>query len=183
MRKLQITNHKQLTISKSQNINKVLPFGHCDFRYCLLFVICGLLFGISSISCSRHTVPRTNQVCFTVKCVNVEVVQKEEELHRGLQFRESLGPDSGMLFVFQKSGPYAFWMKDTLIPLDMIWMDYARRIVHIEHNVPPCVADPCPRYPPGHEALYVLEVNAGYAQKLGLQLGDMAEFRLKEAEK
>ncbi|MBI5149637.1 MAG: DUF192 domain-containing protein [Candidatus Omnitrophica bacterium] len=105
-------------------------------------------------------------------------MQKEEELHRGLQFRRSLDPGSGMLFVFQKSEPYTFWMKDTLIPLDMIWIDSGRRIVHVEHNVPPCVADPCPRYPPGHEALYVLEINAGYAVRLGLQLGETAEFRL-----
>jgi len=119
-----------------------------------------------------------NQVCFARKCINVEVVQKEEELHRGLQNRKSLAPNNGMLFVFEKSWPYAFWMKDTLIPLDMIWMDYARRIVHIEHNVPPCEADPCPRYPPGHEALYVLEINAGYADKFKLKLGDTAEFRL-----
>ena len=74
-------------------------------------------------------------------------------------------------------------MKDTLIPLDMIWMDSERRIVHIEHNVPPCAADPCPRYPPSGPALYVLEINAGFAAKLGLKVGDTMEFRLKEAEK
>ena len=124
-----------------------------------------------------------DQVCFAQKCINVEVAQEEEELHRGLQFRKSLGPDSGMLFVFEKNWPYAFWMKDTLIPLDMIWMDDTRKIVHIEHNVPPCAADPCPKYPPGHEALYVLEISAGYAKKFGLQSGDTAEFRLREAEK
>lgn len=123
------------------------------------------------------------QVCFARKCINVEVVQKEEELHRGLQFRKSLGPDSGMLFVFKESRPHAFWMKDTLLPLDMIWMDGARRIVHIEGNVPPCTADPCPTYSPRDEALYVLEINAGSAQQLGLQLGDTAELRLREAGK
>lgn len=133
--------------------------------------------------CSSRIAQQQDQVCFQDQCVNVEVVQKEEELHRGLQFRASLAPDGGMLFVFKKSGPYAFWMKDTLIPLDMIWMGPARRIVHIEHNVPPCAADPCPRYTPAAEALYVLEVNAGYAVELGLQLGDTAELRLKEAEK
>ena len=147
------------------------------------FVSCFLFLCFFCEGCSRPAVQADNQVCFGDKCVKVEVVQKEEELHRGLQFRKFLDPHSGMLFVFQKSWQYAFWMKDTLIPLDMVWMDYGRRIVHIEHNVPPCTADPCPRYPPGQEALYVLEVNAGYAEKLGLKLGDTAEFRLKEAEK
>jgi len=130
MNKLQITNHKSQTNSNSKITIKPRSFV-CDFGiwYCQLFVICGLLFGISGISCSKNTAQKINQVCFGDKCVQVEVVRKEEELHRGLQFRTSLAPDGGMLFVFQKSGPYAFWMKDTLIPLDMIWMDSERRIV------------------------------------------------------
>lgn len=142
-----------------------------------LLVSCFLFFYFFCGGCSRPTAQAINQVCFRDKCVKVEVVQKKEELHRGLQFRKSLDADRGMLFIFQKSRPYAFWMKDTLIPLDMIWMDDGRRIVHIEHNVPPCAADPCPRYTPRHEALYVLEINAGYARKIGIQLGDLAEFR------
>lgn len=149
-----------------------------------VWVIVGMLVpGGFLAGCLRPDAQAVDRVCFGKECVNVEVVQKEEELHRGLQFRKSLGPDSGMLFVFRKSWPYAFWMKDTLIPLDMIWMDDTRKIVYIEHNVPPCTADPCPSYPPKHAALYVLEINAGYAVKLGLQFGDTAEFRLKEAEK
>lgn len=131
------------------------------------------------VECSRSAAQTVGQVCFKDKCVTVEVVQKEEELHHGLQFRKSLDPDGGMLFIFKKSGPYAFWMKDTLIPLDMIWMDDTRKIVHVEHNVPPCAADPCPQYPPGHEALSVLEINAGYANELGLKIGDIAEFRFE----
>lgn len=130
---------------------------------------------------SQGSAQSQDQVCFAQKCINVEVVEKEEELQRGLQFRESLDPGGGMLFVFKESRPHAFWMKDTLIPLDMIWMDDARRIVHIEGNVPPCPADPCPRYTPAAEALYVLEVNAGHAAKLDLKVGDTAEFRLRKA--
>ena len=145
----------------------------------LVWVIVGMFVsGGFWAGCSRPDARAADRVCFGEKCVNVEVVQKEEELHRGLQFRKSLDPAGGMLFVFKESRPYAFWMKDTLIPLDMIWMDDGRRIVHIEHDVPPCTVDPCPSYPPKQAALYVLEVNAGYAVKLGLQLRDTAEFRL-----
>ena len=151
--------------------------------FSVIFASCFLLLCFFCGGCSRPDAWTINQVCFGDKCVQVEVVRKEEELHRGLQFRTSLAPDSGMLFVFQKSWSYAFWMKDTLIPLDMIWLDDARRVVHIEHNVPPCTADPCPRYPPGHEALYVLEINAGYADQLGLKIGDIAEFALREVKK
>jgi uncharacterized membrane protein (UPF0127 family) len=128
--------------------------------------------------CFPDLAEQQDQVCFPRKCFNVEVVQKEEELRRGLQFRKSLDRGSGMLFIFKESWPYAFWMKDTLIPLDMIWMDDTRKVVHVEHNVPPCTMDPCPSYPPKQAALYVLEINAGYAEKFGLQIGDIAEFRL-----
>ncbi len=100
------------------------------------------------------------------------------ERTRGLQHRESLSPQSGMLFVFERSWPYTFWMKDTLIPLDMIWMDYTRKIVHIEHDVPPCKADPCPHYGSRNKALYVLELNAGEARQFDLNIGDVAKFHL-----
>ena len=174
MNKSQTTNHKLQTNSNAQITIKKNSFV-CNFgiRYCLLLMICSLLFG----TFDRSFAQSADQVCFRDQCINVEVVLKDEERSRGLMFRESLAVDSGMLFIFEKSWPYAFWMKDTLIPLDMIWLDEARKIVHIEKDVPPCTADPCPRYVPAGDALYVLEVNAGYAAKLGLQLGDTAEFQ------
>ena len=119
-----------------------------------------------------------NQVCFPDHCFKVEVVEKNEDRRRGLQFRKSLSEDAGMLFVFETSYPYSFWMKDTLIPLDMIWLDYARRVVHIESHVPPCRQDPCATYTPSSAALYVLEISAGQAEKMGLSLNAQAEFRL-----
>ena len=163
---------REVRNKKAKRTRNSFFFASCFLSLCLF---CG--------GCSSRSAQQQDQVCFKDQCVNVEVVQKEEELHRGLQFRKSLNPDSGMLFIFKKSWPYAFWMKDTLIPLDMVWMDYGRRVVHIEHNVPPCAADPCPSYAPEQEALYVLEINAGYAEKFKLELGDTAEFKLKEAEK
>lgn len=144
-----------------------------------LLIIGGLLIGIFRAGCPIKR-SRADQVCFEKQCINVEVVQKEEDLRRGLQLREFLDPQSGMLFIFAQSRRHSFWMKDTWIPLDMIWMDYGRRIVHVEHDVPPCRKDPCPTYTPSQEALYVLEVNAGYSQELGLELGDRAEFRFRE---
>lgn len=159
-------------------------FAFGNFPLCILFIFSALCVGILGNVYSAYAAKsRADQVCFSRKCVNVEIVREREEIRRGLQFRNSLGVDNGMLFIFSKSWPYAFWMKDTLIPLDMVWMDYGRRIIHIEHNVPPCKEDPCPRYEPGHPALYVLEINAGYAKKLGLKIGDTAQFKLRETEK
>jgi uncharacterized membrane protein (UPF0127 family) len=81
-------------------------------------------------------------------------------------------PDHGMIFLFKESGNYPFWMKNTLIPLDMLWLDETFRVVHISERVPPCQADPCPSYPPGVTARAVLELNGGRARQLGLKEGD-----------
>ena len=94
--------------------------------------------------------------------VQAEIVDTPDAVERGLMFRESLGPNEGMLFVFEKAGFYPFWMKNTLIPLDIIWIDEAWRIVSIAESVPPCRADPCPTYPPAGDARYVVEVSAGF---------------------
>jgi uncharacterized membrane protein (UPF0127 family) len=87
-------------------------------------------------------------------------------------YRESLGRNEGMLFVFEQSGFYPFWMKNTLIPLDIIWIDEDWRIVSIAESVPPCRAEPCPTYPPAAQARYVVEVNAGFARRHGVARGD-----------
>jgi uncharacterized membrane protein (UPF0127 family) len=77
-------------------------------------------------------------------------------------YRKSLAEDGGMVFVFDEEGNHSFWMKNTLIPLDMLWIGEDKKIIHIEHNVPPCKADPCPAYGPNAtSARYVVELNAG----------------------
>lgn len=85
-----------------------------------------------------------------------------------------------MLFVFSSATKHSFWMKDTLIPLDMIWMDYAHRVVDMRTQVPPCTSDPCPVYTPSANALYVLEINSGLSDTIGLKIGDEVDFRLKK---
>lgn len=84
--------------------------------------------------------------------------------------------DHGMLFVFPEAQPLTFWMKDTLIPLDMLFFDDAHRLVAIQANAPPCKADPCQVYPSVVPARYVLELNAGTAAKLGVRKGDVIDF-------
>ncbi|MGE0268034.1 MAG: DUF192 domain-containing protein [Candidatus Omnitrophota bacterium] len=132
--------------------------------------------------CSGCGVPDTsaNQVCFEQSCFLVETASTPEQRSLGLMHRKSLDQDKGMLFIFQEAQAYSFWMKNTLIPLDIIWLDYARRIVHIEKNVTPCEHDPCANYRPLTGALYVLEINAGLADRFNIQLGDVAEFNLKQ---
>ena len=128
------------------------------------FLACLFLFG-----CQKD---HANQVCFKDHCFNVEIVSKGEAMRRGLQLRTTLAPDAGMLFVFPSAIKHSFWMKDTLIPLDMIWMDYAHRVVDVRTHVPPCTSEPCPVYTPSVLSPYVLEINAGVSEKMGLKIGD-----------
>ena len=110
--------------------------------------------------------------------VRVEVAANDELRAQGLMYRDHLDPDRGMLFFFTAPGPHSFWMKNTRIALDMIWLDADRRILHIERNVPPCRADPCPSYGPGSDvkAMYVLEIAGGVADVHQLKQGDVLQF-------
>ena len=108
--------------------------------------------------------------------VHVEVAADDDTRQQGLMYRDVLPPDRGMIFMFTKSGNYPFWMKNTLIPLDMIWIDDQKRIVHIAHDVQPCKADPCPSVPPNADARYVLELAAGVAARHGLANGQPLRF-------
>ena len=117
---------------------------------------------------------RRGTVCFKDKCINVEVASNFRERSIGLQYRSSLGKNEGMLFVFEESSFQGFWMKETFIPLDIIWIDNSKEIVHIKRRVPPCEKDPCKVYKAPKIAKYVLEINSGYADTLGLMEGDIA---------
>jgi uncharacterized membrane protein (UPF0127 family) len=110
--------------------------------------------------------------CFSGKCFSLEVARTQEERAYGLMNRESLDPDKGMLFVFDKEGVYPFWMKNTKIPLDIIWINRDKAVVCINRNTPPCKTSPCPSYDPEKNALYVIELNGGAAEDMGLIVGD-----------
>jgi YVTN family beta-propeller protein len=104
--------------------------------------------------------------------VFVEVPDDLEESMRGLMFRIHLPWNAGMLFPYSNEEPRTFWMKNTLIPLDMIFVDSSSKIIEIKENVPPCSQDECPTYPSKEPAQYVLEVNAGFAHEKGINVGD-----------
>lgn len=106
----------------------------------------------------------------------IEVVADDEQRAQGLMFRDHLRPNTGMLFVFPSDGEYSFWMKNTLIPLDMLWIDVNQTVVHVKHDVQPCRTDDCPTYSPGVSARYVLELAAGEAKKHNLKAGDKLTF-------
>jgi uncharacterized membrane protein (UPF0127 family) len=104
-------------------------------------------------------------VCKEDRCVIVEIADTPALRQQGLMFRKELSDDMGMRFVFERSGKYPFWMKNTLIPLDMLRVDEQMRVVEIV-TAQPCTADPCPSYGGTEFARYVLEINAGRAKQL-----------------
>ena len=104
----------------------------------------------------------------------VEVARTPEEQARGLMERQSLAPDRGMLFPYQTPQPVAFWMKNTLIPLDMIFIAPGGRILRIEANTVPLSLEPVGS---GEAVEAVLELAGGRAAELGIAAGDRVEWQ------
>ncbi len=125
------------------------------------------------VGCSQ---PEQGKVCFKDKCFNVEIVREGKKYSQGLMFRTRLGHDKGMLFISEKEENYGFWMKNTYIPLDIIWIDRAEAVVFIKENAQPCKSDPCPAFRPPKKTKYVLELNAGAVEDMGLNLSDKLTF-------
>jgi uncharacterized membrane protein (UPF0127 family) len=109
---------------------------------------------------------------------SVELAETSEKQALGLMFREEMAEDHGMLFIFPAEGMRSFWMKNTRIPLDILYFDAELKLVSVSENARPCKTRNCPTYPSKGPARYVLELNAGKAAELGVQPGDLLELRL-----
>jgi len=105
---------------------------------------------------------------------NYERAVTQQQQEKGLSYRQSLSKNQAMLFIFDKPDVECFWMKDMNFPLDMIWLNADKQVVHIEHDVQPS------SYPnsfcPDTPAKYVIEVNAGTTTSVGLKTGDQVSF-------
>jgi uncharacterized protein len=106
--------------------------------------------------------------------IRVELARTEPERERGLMFRNHLDPDAGMLFLFPRPGPLTFWMKNTFVPLDMVFIDENKRVLGIVENAVP--ETEVPRRVPG-ESQFVLEVVGGLTRQLGISAGTPVDFR------
>ena len=111
----------------------------------------------------------TQQVCFENSCFEVEIADSYSEQTKGLMFQKSLDEDKGMLFVYEKDDQRQFWMKDTVIPLDIIFIDSTNKVTQI-HQANPCQGE-CEIYT-GY-GKYVLELNQGTTDSIGLEIGDI----------
>jgi uncharacterized membrane protein (UPF0127 family) len=105
----------------------------------------------------------------------------DEQRAKGLSVKDGLTENEAMLFVFDNEAEHTFWMKDMKFPIDIIWIDSDKTIVHIEHNLQPCgYGVLCPTYKPGQDSLYVLETVGGFAEKHDVVQGTRVQFELNE---
>jgi hypothetical protein len=130
----------------------------------LLFAFAG------SVSAGAHAA--SPSVTLHGKRFVTELATNDEDRARGLMMRTELAADHSMLFIFKDTDQRWFWMKNTLIPLDILYFDADRKLVSMQLDVPPCKADPCPSYPSDRPARYVLELPAGTARRIAAAIGD-----------
>jgi uncharacterized membrane protein (UPF0127 family) len=131
-----------------------------------------------AVACSRQVSPMGfEQAALVVRTesgpvrIRVEVADSPEERARGLMFREDLPPDAGMVFLAEDATSGGFWMKNTRIPLSIAFWDRQQRILAIL-DMEPCREDPCPVYYPGVSWIAALEVNQGFFDRRGVEVGD-----------
>lgn len=108
-----------------------------------------------------------------IKTIDIEIADTPGELQAGLMYRQTMADTEGMLFVFNKAKLRLFWMKNTYIPLDMIFVDKNMKILKIEKNTIPMSEE---RIPTHRNTLYTVEVNAGFCDRYGISLGDYIQF-------
>jgi len=147
-------------------------------RFVLLILAAALLAGCGEKAATEDDLNTIELTLPNGHTIRVETMIDNKDLLRGMMFRTSMRPDHGMLFFHKPPGSYSYWMFQTLIPLDMIWLDTDRRIVEIVRDAPPCKtqASQCPSYGGTKTSKYVLELAGGMAQKYGLQLGQQVQF-------
>ena len=105
--------------------------------------------------------------------LTIEIANNEAETTQGLMYRRTMPDSCGMVFVFPDSQPRNFWMKNTYLPLDILYLDESKKIVTIQANRTPFSQEAIPSF---ENAKYVLEVNAGYCKRKGIEKGDAVKW-------
>jgi uncharacterized protein len=108
-----------------------------------------------------------------IKKIDIEIAEDNSERAQGLMYRKSMDEEKGMLFLFNKEEEQGFWMKNTIIPLDIIYVNAAKEIVKIYKNTTPFSEKDLPSEKP---TLYVVEVNGGFTDKFGIKDGDKISY-------
>ncbi len=144
-----------------------------------ILIIFGLLLMVLIFFIISSQKKSDNTVCFEDSCIDVELATTPNERIMGLMNRTNLPENMGMLFIFDEKDIYKLWMKNTLIPLDMIWLDENGKIIYIEKKVQPCYEPTCSAFFPESSSKYALEVNGGYTERHKINVGDKAKINIK----
>ena len=134
----------------------------------LVFLVLGRGLAAAPVACHPDLALISSAEGKALASFHVEVADDEAERAQGLMNRDALAKSSGMLFVFPSERPVAFWMHDTLIPLDMLFLDGTGRVISVHPKAKPLDETPIPS---GAPAQFVLEINGGLAQRLGIAPG------------
>jgi uncharacterized membrane protein (UPF0127 family) len=146
-------------------------------RIVYVFIIFALTFiDISAAQLSEPGEKEKRWVYFKHNSFLVDVAETEEQQEKGLMFVKSLPLNSGMLFIYREQAPRSFYMRNTYIPLDIIWIDKDKKVVFIKKDVASENNGVYETLTTQEEAMYVLELNAGSTQRIGLKLGDKLQF-------
>lgn len=150
-------------------------------------LVCGVAFGLAvslpqqlysqtSTADAGQQLPISAEANIAGQIIALEVAKTQQQQAIGLMHRDSLAPDRGMLFTFERPQPVSFWMKNVKLPLDMIFLRDGK-VKAIEVAAPPCSKEPCPTYGAGTDVNQVIELRGGRATELGLQVGDRVELK------
>jgi len=143
-----------------------------EFKF---LILAAMLAGAIIVIIASRSEAKYAKVVISDTEVRSEIADTPLKQMKGLMFRKSLPENEGMLFIFDEEDYYGFWMMNTSIPLDIIWINKDMEIVHIEKNVQPC-GILCPIYKSKEKAIYILEVNAGFVKKHGIEVGHFVEI-------
>ena len=138
-----------------------------------------LIIGNEATSSSKGY--RQTNVTVNGLILSADISASNEQRTKGLSVKDALAENEAMLFVFDNEDEHTFWMKDMKFPIDIIWINDNKTVVHIEHNLQPCgYGLLCPTYKPGQDSLYVLETVGGFAEKHDVVQGTRVQFELNE---
>jgi len=167
-----------IAMTLSDKRNCAAFYGHWAVATLLAVVLCAIPAACTAAGGPGVAPPSGRRpVCIRGICFEAEIAVTATERGRGLMNRDTLAKDRGMLFVFPEEGLHRFWMKNTRIELDIIFIAGDRRVVSISHRAQPCRKEPCDLYSPEGNVAYVLEIAGGLATAYGFAAGDLVEFR------
>ena len=156
--------------AKARNMDSIYK----KVRLLVIFIL--LLISLAAVKISESLAGGKKQVFIKDNSFFVELAETKQEKESGLMFRESLALDSGMLFIYNDEERRSFYMKNTYIPLDIIWVDKEKKAVFIKKDARPGDSNDYETVYPQEKAMYVLELNSGASDKAGLEVGDTLQF-------